>query len=227
MENYDCIFADPPDNIGLEYDDDLTPEAYADFLEACLSQFIKSAPVVWVSFNAIYTFTMGRIVDNLIKRELCLEAKPCVQIFTFGQHRQTDMGNNHRPLWRLRRSYAPLYPDTIRVESERQRLGDSRADPRGRVPGDVINTADPSVFDYPRVVGNSPQRRSWHPTQLHENMVEQCIKLSTKEGDHVCDPFGGTGTTLRVCRRIGRDCTLIERESKYIIQLRRAHPQAE
>jgi hypothetical protein len=40
-----------------------------------------------------------------------VEAKPCVQVFTFGQHNHHDLGNNHRPLLRLRRPDAPLYPD--------------------------------------------------------------------------------------------------------------------
>jgi len=100
-----------------------------------------------------------------------------------------------------------IYPDAIRVPSWRQLNGDRRADPRGRVPGDV--------FDFPRVTGNSRQRRRWHPTQLHEELVERCVKLSTLEGERVIDPFAGTGTTLRVCDRIGRPCTLIEYDHTY------------
>ena len=123
-----------------------------------------------------------------------LEAKPCVQTFTFGQHNHHDLGNNHRPLLRLRWRNAPLYPDAIRVPSWRQENGDKRADPRGRVPGDV--------FDFTRVTGNSKQRRTWHPTQLNEGLVERCLKLTTPTGGTVLDPFGGTGTTLRVCKRI-------------------------
>ena len=52
-------------------------------------------------------------------------------------------------------------------------------------------------------------------TQLNEGLVERCLGLSTIEGGHVVDPFAGTGTTLRVCRRIGRRCTLIEQEKTY------------
>ena len=62
-----------------------------------------------------------------------------------GSTLHTDhMGNNHRPLWRLmHKNTAVLYPDQIRVPSWRQENGDKRADPRGRVPGDV--------FDFTRV----------------------------------------------------------------------------
>jgi site-specific DNA-methyltransferase (adenine-specific) len=187
--------ADPPDNIGLGYDaykDKLPDERYIKLLREWLATFIYRAKTVWFSFNAKWTFALGGIVDDLVRSTSGLEAKPCVQTFTFGQHCHHDLGNNHRPLWRLRWADSPLLPDAIRVPSWRQENGDTRADPRGRVPGDV--------FDFTRVVGNSKQRRSWHPTQLNEGLVERCVKFTTPPGESVLDPFGGTGTTLRVCK---------------------------
>jgi DNA modification methylase len=71
------------------------------------------------------------------------------------------------------------------------------------------------VFDFTRVVGNSKQRRSWHPTQLNEGLVERCVKFTTPERETILDPFGGTGTTLRVCRPLGYPCTLIEIDKGY------------
>ena len=97
----------------------------------------------------------------------------------------------------------------------RQENGDKRADPRGRVPGDV--------FDFTRVVGNSKQRRPWHPTQLNEGLVERCVRLTTPEGESVLDPFGGTGTTLRVCRPLGYPCTLIEIDKGYCAEIVKEH----
>ena len=75
------------------------------------------------------------------------------------------------------------------------------------------------VFDFPRVTGNSKQRRPWHPTQLNEGLVERCLKLTTPPGGTVLDPFGGTGTTLRVCKRINLPCTLIEVDRDYCQQI--------
>jgi len=213
-----CIFADPPDNIGLRYGEygDRRPDgAYIAWLEDCLRLFVRKAGVVWLSYNARWNFVVGEIVSRLLREHRGLDAKACVQVFTFGQHNHHDLGNNHRPLLRLKHADAPLYPDAIRVPSWRQRNGDKRADPRGRVPGDV--------FDFPRVTGNSRQRRRWHPTQLHEGLVERCVKLSTCEGDRVVDPFGGTGTTLRVCDRIGRPCTLIETDRTYCERIAEEH----
>lgn len=225
----DCIFADPPDNIGLGYDgykDNLPEDEYVAMLQAWVVEFTKAAPTVWLSFNARWTMQMGRIATWLTGQWRELEVKPCVQVFTFGQHRHSDLGNNHRPLWRFRWKDAPLYPDQIRVPSWRQRNGDKRAAAGGRVPGDVFDMQYPEpgdVFDFPRVTGNSKQRCDWHPTQLHEELVERCIRLSTIEGDRVIDPFGGTGTTLRVCKRINRQCTLIEIDPTYCQKIAKEH----
>jgi len=215
-----CIFADPPDNIDLgygEYKDKMPRLEYINKLLTWIELFVSKAPTVWMSFNAKWTVDMGWICAGLAARwaGAGLQIKPCVQVFTFGQHRHTDLGNNHRPLWRFQRSDAALYPDDIRVQSERQRAGDKRADPRGRVPGDV--------FDFTRVVGNDKERRKWHPTQLREGLVERCIKLTTQPGEWVVDPFGGTGTTMRVARRIGRASTLIEIDPNYCKEIAAEH----
>lgn len=217
-QSWDTIFADPPDNIGQKY------KAHSDSLPSCLYEttmrewlwaFVSVSRTVWLSYNARHGFFVGNIVLSLLHRYPNLEAKQCVQTFTFGQHNHHDLGNNYRPLLRLRWKDAPLFPDAVRCQSERQKNGDKRADPRGRVPSDV--------FDFPRVTGNSKQRRKWHPTQLNEGLVERCLKLTTPEGGSVLDPFAGTGTTLRVCNRLGMDCTLIEIDPKYCALIAKEH----
>lgn len=207
---WDTAFADPPDNIALAYNtyqDMLSPAEYTQQMREWIVAFLSVADTVWVSYNSRWSFDVGAIVRDLLACRPALSAKACVQTFTFGQHNQHDLGNNYRPLLRLQRSVAPLFPDAVRVPSWRQENGDKRADPRGRVPGDV--------FDFPRVTGNSKQRRPWHPTQLHEGLVERCLRLTTPPGGSVLDPFGGTGTVMRVCNKLGLDSTTIEIDREY------------
>jgi site-specific DNA-methyltransferase (adenine-specific) len=219
MEEIDTLFADPPDNQGLGYDsynDKLSTEQYVGKLQEWLACFVAKAKTVWFSYNARWTFEVGRIVCALQESYgKTLTVKPCIQTYTFGQHNHHDLGNNHRPLIRFQWASAPLYPDAIRVPSWRQENGDKRADPRGRVPGDV--------FDFTRVVGNSKQRRTWHPTQLNEGLVERCLKMTTPAGGNVVDPFGGTGTTLRVCKQLGYNCTLFEIDKGYCEKIAAEH----
>lgn len=208
---WDCVFADPPDNIGLEYqgvNDKMSSGEYRSFMISLIAGAMRVAPVLWLSFNARHTVMLGSLLDGT-----ACEVKPCIQTFTFGSQRKKDLSNCHRPLWRIARpGELSLYPDSVRVKSWRQLNGDKRASQGGKVPSDV--------FDFPRVTGNSKQRRSWHPTQLHEGLVERCIKLVTKEGDSVLDPFAGTGTTGRVCQRINRDVTLLDVSAAYCEKLK-------
>lgn len=238
------IFADPPDNIGLgydEYDDKLDDRDYIYMLNRWLHVFVQKADTVWFSFNSRWLLEMSAIATEICKENLNIEFKPCVQTFSFYQHNKDDLGNAHRPLWRFRKKGAGHYPEQAKIPSWRQLNGDSRAAAGGKVPGDVLNfttlpeknrrdwheraievggyIVDPLIpddhFDFTRVVGNSKQRRAWHPTQLNEGLVERCVLLSTKPGDLVVDPFGGTGTTLRVCKKLDRSCTLIEMDGNY------------
>ncbi len=210
LEPGHLVFADVPDNIGLGYATykDEVPEAhYVAFLHRVLHQAMLKSEVVWMSYNARWTFEVGRSVCDLLKAHPLWEAKACVQTFTFGQHNKNDLGNNHRPLIRLMHTGTTLYPDAVRVPSWRLEHGDKRADPRGRVPGDN--------FDFPRVTGNSKQRRSWHPTQLNEGVIERCLKLCCGPDDVVLDLFSGTGTTLRVARRLELPVISVEMDPLY------------
>lgn len=228
QRHFDCIFADPPDNIGLGYDgynDRLKREVYVKALAEWVEWFVSRASTVWLSFNPIWVLDMAEAVRLATAYPREVQFKECVQVFTFGQHNKNDLGINHRCLWRLRWPDAPLYPNAVKIPSWRQLNGDKRAAEGGRVPGDVFDVQYPeyieagTVFDFPRVTGNSKQRQSWHPTQLHEDLVERCLRLCTKEGDRVCDPFAGTGTTARVAKKIGLDCTLIEIDPAYVAEL--------
>jgi site-specific DNA-methyltransferase (adenine-specific) len=213
-QRFTMCFMDPPDGINLNYNSFSDQfEDYYTYLEEVVRLVIARCDISWLSFNAIWLPVVGSLVRQLCREKPELKFKPCVQTFTFGQTRQTDLGNGHRPLWRLAWEGSTLYPDAIRVPSWRQLNGDRRADPRGRVPLDV--------FDVPRVTGNSKQRRKWHPTQIGEDLVERCVKLSTVEGDSVLDGFSGTGTTLRVCKRLNRTCTAIEIDPMYCEKIRK------
>lgn len=187
------LFADPPDAIGLKYngfDDTFTDEAYKEMLYDILFSGIALVDIIWMSINPKHTALAGHVAYEFLSSNSNVEFKPCIQTFTFGQNNKYDLGTNHRLLWRFMRKGTKLYPDDIRVPSWRLLNGDKRANPNGRVPGDV--------FDFPRVTGNSKQRRKFSPTQLHEGLYERCIKLCCAPGDTVVDLFAGSGTLGRV-----------------------------
>lgn len=55
-----------------------------------------------------------------------------------------------------------------------------------------------------------------HPCQLPFSLIEQLIRVSSKEGDIVLDPFAGTFSTGMVALELKRNSIGIERNSKYV-----------
>lgn len=47
--------------------------------------------------------------------------------------------------------------------------------------------------------------------------------LLAAPGQQVLDPYAGTGTTLRVCKKIDRPCTLIEYSLPYCKEIAKEH----
>jgi len=142
MEPVRMIFADPPDNIGLgygQYDDKLFAQEYTEVMDLMIHLSVAHADIVWISYNPVNAFLMGHLLHCFLEKHDDWQGKHCVQTFTFGQHNCRDLGINHRLLVRLMRKGTLLYPNAVRVPSWRQQHGDKRADPRGRVPGDVMH----------------------------------------------------------------------------------------
>jgi DNA modification methylase len=69
--------------------------------------------------------------------------------------------------------------------------------------GDVWSFAKPAVNDL-------------HPTMKPVALIEQAVRNSSREGDVVLDPFGGSGSTLIACQKTGREGRLIEIDPLYV-----------
>lgn len=55
-----------------------------------------------------------------------------------------------------------------------------------------------------------------HYAPMPETLAERCIRATTRPGDTVLDPFGGSGTTARAAERLQRDAIHIEINPAYI-----------
>jgi site-specific DNA-methyltransferase (adenine-specific) len=114
----------------------------------------------------------------------------------------------------------------IRVPSARQLVyADSRADSNGRLPDDtwILRPQDApqsfkskeDVWHIPRVCGTFKERAGWHGCQMPEQLLGRIIKASSNPGETVLDPFGGSGTTLAVAKKLGRHYIGFELSKNY------------
>lgn len=55
-----------------------------------------------------------------------------------------------------------------------------------------------------------------HFATFPEKLIEPCILAGAPVGGRVLDPFGGSGTTMKVAFENGRECTIIEMNPDYV-----------
>lgn len=80
--------------------------------------------------------------------------------------------------------------------------------------GTGLNAVDDSTM-YSRVIQAQTMHKKRTPTQKPISIMERFIRLSSKEGDVVLDPFLGSGTTAVAAQRLGRKYIGIEKEEQF------------
>lgn len=60
------------------------------------------------------------------------------------------------------------------------------------------------------------KEKRYHPTQKPISLLKRLIYASSNRGDKILDPFAGSGNTYFASLELGRDCTLIEQDPKYV-----------
>lgn len=71
------------------------------------------------------------------------------------------------------------------------------------------------TFDQSVIRADKPARNAEHPTMKPVGLILEMLENSTKRGDLVLDPFGGSGSTLIACHNAGRSARLMELDEKF------------
>ena len=69
-----------------------------------------------------------------------------------------------------------------------------------------------NFFESPICMG---KERYDHPTQKPVKLLKHIVEIASKKGDHVLDPFMGTGSTGQACIELGRNFTGFEIDKNY------------
>src|SRR5262245_4139228 len=231
----DLAFADPPFNIGYEYDVYDDRQSRADYLAwterwlAAVRRALKPTGSLYVAIGDEYAAEMKVRLDacGLTMRNWI------VWHYTFGVHCTRKFNRSHAHIFYYvndARRFT-FNADCVRVPSARQTTyADRRANPAGKVPDDTwvlrpqederCFRPDGDTWYGPRVCGTFKERTG-HPCQMPEAVLERIIRVSSNKGDLVLDPFAGSGTTLATARRLGRRYLGIELSEEYAEGIRR------
>jgi len=230
----DLAFADPPFNIGYEYDRYHDRRARDDYLGwtekwlAAVRRVLKPTGSVYVAIGDEYAAEMKVRLDGL---GLTMR-NWIVWHYTFGVSCTRKFNRSHAHIF-----YYVADPkrftfngDTVRVPSARQTTyADRRANPLGKLPDDtwVLRPQEDGRFFGPeddtwyvsRVCGTFKERGE-HPCQMPLALLERIVRVSSDPGDLVLDPFAGSGTTLAAAKKLGRDYYGIELSDNYVERIK-------
>lgn len=62
---------------------------------------------------------------------------------------------------------------------------------------------------------DKPAKDDLHPTQKPVRLCAKFVRNSSRKGERVLDPFGGSGSTLMACEQLGRPCYMMELDPRY------------
>jgi site-specific DNA-methyltransferase (adenine-specific) len=230
----DLVFADPPFNIGYDYDiynDRRDAEHYLDWTRRWAVEVVRALKpdgTFWLAIGDEFAAELKVIFH----RDLGLTLRNWViWYYTFGVHCTRKFSRSHAHLFYFVKDpkQFTFNDDLIRVPSARQLVyADARAHPRGRVPDDTWILRPQEVPDgfapdgdtwyFPRVCGTFKERAGWHGCQMPEQLLGRVIRACSNPGEVVLDPFSGSGTTLVVARKLHRHALGFELSADYAAQ---------
>jgi site-specific DNA-methyltransferase (adenine-specific) len=222
----DLIFADPPYNIGKNFngrrdrwkcEEDYLSWCY-EWLDLCVRKLKRNG-----SFYVMTATQNMPYFDIFLRKKLTILSRIIWSYDSSGVQAKKYFGSLYEPILfcvKNKKDYT-FNADDILVEAK---TGAKRKliDYRKSVPTMYNSKKVPgNVWNIPRVRYRMSEYEK-HPTQKPVALLERIVKASSNPGDIVLDPFSGTFTTSFVAQSLGRDSVGIEIDEDYMkIGLRR------
>lgn len=228
----DMAFADPPFNIGYDYDvydDGRTPETYLGWCKqwlAAVHRVLKPDGTFWLAIGDEYAAEL----KVMAQRETGFHCRSWViWYYTFGVNCKFKFSRSHVHLFHFVKNLeqCTFNGHAIRIPSARQLVyGDNRANPQGRLPDDtwILRPQDMAegfepdsdTWYFPRVAGTFKERAGFHGCQMPEQLLGRIVRASSNPGDLVLDPFAGSSTTLVVAKKLRRNFLGFDISPEYV-----------
>lgn len=225
-ESIDLIFADPPYNIGKNFnghkDKWETEEEYLQWcykwLNLCIQKLKPNG-----SFYVMTATQFMPYFDIHLRKKLSILSRLIWYYDSSGVQAKKYFGSMYEPILycvKDKNNYT-FNTEEILIEAK---TGATRKliDYRKPIPTVYNSKKVPgNVWEFARVRYRMDEYEN-HPTQKPIALLERIIKASSNEGDIVLDPFSGTFTTCFVAKELGRNSIGIELQDEYVkIGLRR------
>jgi site-specific DNA-methyltransferase (adenine-specific) len=216
----DLIFADPPYNIGKDFngfkdkwkvESDYLEWSYT-WLNLCVNKLKHNGSLYLMASTQSMPY-----FDLYLRDRLTILSRIVWYYDSSGVQAKKFYGSLYEPILycvKDKRNYTFNSSDILveaKTGSVRKLIDYRKATPSvynsKKVPG--------NVWEFPRVRYRMPEYEE-HPTQKPTSLLERIIKASSNEGDVVLDIFSGTFTTSFVAKQLNRKSIGIELQEKYL-----------
>ncbi len=229
------IVTSPPYNIGKDYEEKATLDAYLKNQEIIIRHLqdkLKSeGSVCWEVGNYVDNgeiYPLDIFFYDIFKKIGMKLRNRIVWHFGHGLHCKNRFSGRYETiLWFTKTDNYVFNLDSIRVPAKypgkRAYKGPNKGklsgNPLGKNPSDVWKILEDdwmtAFWEFPNVKSNHPEK-TIHPCQFPIELVERCVLALTNRGDYILDPFCGVGTTLVAGLKHSRKVIGVDKELEYI-----------
>ncbi len=207
-DSIDLIVADPPYNLNKDYGNKSDSMNFEDYIQFS-KDWIKESKRVLKPTGTIYIFMGFRFISYLyqiLEKENQLNFNNWIcWFYTQGIGKKKGFSPRHDDILMFTKTDKFVFNlDEIKIP---QKFYRSVNNMRGANPGDV--------WEFSHVHYCQDNRQN-HPTQKPEGLIERMVLASSNDNSTVLDPFSGSGTTLRVCQQLNRNCIGFELNPDYV-----------
>lgn len=210
----DMVYGDPDYNVGVKYGAKSYTRSFDEYVEWYVELAKESLRVLKDDGNM---FLVNYPKQNAYLRVKYLDSA-CYEVLDYAWVFNSNIGHSprrfttaHRSILHCRKTHNnKFYKDQVAVPYQnptdrriRQNIANGS---KGRMPYDWL---------YFNLVKNVSREKTFHACQIPQQLAELLVKSCTLPGDIVLVLFGGSGSELEVCKRLGRQFISAEIDEKY------------
>ena len=215
-ESINLIFADPPFNIGKEYDgmEDKRSDYYEwseQWINLCFDKLQKTGSIYVMlipkHLEKFYPIlgSRGVFVNEIHWRNVS------------AVHSKRGFWNSYQPILFYGKTKDYYFDTYAETKHDMERWVEWDSGPKGQLHD--YWTDIPFVFSgsihHKEAILELGTNRKMHPCQMPEKLATRIIRFSSSKNDIVLDPFVGSGVTAVVAKKLGRRYIGIDTSMKY------------
>lgn len=210
----DLVYGDPDYNVGRKYGDKSYTTSFEEYIKWYKTLARESLRVLKDTGNM---FLINYPRQNSYLRVKYLD-KACYDVLDYAWVYNSNIGHSpkrfttaHRSVLHCRKTKNNnFYKNNVAIPYENPK--------DKRILNNIANGSKgkmPYSWFYYDLVKNVSKEKTYHSCQIPQKLTEMLIKATTQPGDIVLILFGGSGSEIEICKKIGRKFISAEVDKAY------------